>query len=113
MVLFIIANAFSVPYEWNSLIKYMPTFLIQMFTIYYTSQICISIALLFYVFCKFFVGFVNDIERCLSDFNDEIARARNLDGIIELNSQQKAVLDQQLGDIVEFHANARQLITCH
>lgn len=96
------------PYEWNSPIKYMPTFLIQMFTLYYTSQICVLIPYLFYGFCKFFVGFVNDIERCLSDFNDEITRARNIDGIVDLNSQQKAALDQQLSDIVEFHANARQ-----
>lgn len=106
---FYIYSEHSVPYEWKSPSTYVPTCIIQILTLYYTSQICICIPFLFYGICTFLIGFVKDVEQCLIDFNAKIRNAQNEDGSIEFSHQQIADIEQQLKEIVEFHAEARQL----
>lgn len=83
--------------------------LIQVLTVYFTSQIMMCVPLLCYIFCKFFVGFVDDIEECLIKFNRTFNQQRDENGIIKLTPKQMRYFEEELGNIISFHTEARQL----
>ncbi|XP_031633867.1 uncharacterized protein LOC116347429 [Contarinia nasturtii] len=98
-----------IPCDWRHSTGYLNIVGIQVLTLYFTTQIMLCVPLLCYIFCKFFVGFAQDIEECLIDFNKSFNKERDEDGIVRLTRSKFRILEDELGKILSFHLEARQL----
>lgn len=116
--LFPLRISLRIPWDWKSPNGYGFAIALQMLTLYVTSQIFLCIPFIFYGFRRFFVGFADDIELSLRDFNQNFVNSNVFKVKMQNKSHRKKrsqhfdrrriEIERKLGEIIDFHAETRQ-----
>lgn len=112
-------KSLRIPWDWKSPNGYGSLIALQMLTLYVTSQIFLCIPFIFYGFRRFFVGFADDIEQSLRDFNQifvnsnvskvKIQNKNHRKKRSQIFDRRRIEIERKLGEIIDFHAETRQL----